>query len=88
MSKNQGFGISGARNVYTNSTTRIGNWVEDGTGAQLAVFRRDGARSFETEYSYQNKPLEERPPIKEGNFKVPSVQDLKAKNKDGERCAS
>jgi hypothetical protein len=83
MSKNQGYGISGARNVYTNSTTRVGNWVEDNTGAVLAIYRKDGDRFFETEYSAQNKPIPERPRIPEGNFKVPSVQDLKAKNKDG-----
>ena len=83
ISRNQGYGISGSRNVYMNSTTRIGNWVEDGAGQVLAFQDRHGTRQFETEYSSQNKPLHQRPPIPEGNFRVPSVQDLKAKNKDG-----
>ena len=83
LSKNQGYGIAGAKNVYAQSTTRIGNWVEDGYGVQLAHASRTGERFFDSEYKVQHKPIEERPAIPEGNFVPPSIQDLKAKNKDG-----
>ncbi len=81
--KNQGYGISGAINVYNEKSIRVGNWVEDSIGAKLAQDDRSKPREFETEYSFQHRPIEQRPPISDGGIVTPSVRDLKVKNKDG-----
>lgn len=79
---NQGYGICGAKNVYSTNV-KLGNWVEDKIGRELANQPRRGMITSDTETRLHFTPLENRPEPPNMPVNMPSNQELKAKNKDG-----
>jgi hypothetical protein len=80
--QNQGYGICGARNIYS-SKVRVDNWVEDTIGSELAKQNRSVETLYRTNTASSFIPPSEQPQSPQPNAKMPSVHELKSKNKDG-----
>mmetsp|Transcript_11733 Transcript_11733/g.17773 ORF Transcript_11733/g.17773 Transcript_11733/m.17773 type:complete len:182 (-) Transcript_11733:146-691(-) len=79
----QGFGICGHKNSYS-SYVRDGNWNEDKYGAEILVSRSRCQYSYDTEYSRNHcDPRDMQPDPRISSLKLPSIEDIRAKNKDG-----
>jgi hypothetical protein len=79
---NQGYGISGAKNIYS-SDVKIHNWVEDDIGKRLVEKPRKSTNDFQTTQSISYVDPAKRPPPPKISINIPSTQELKIKNKDG-----
>lgn len=79
---NQGHGICGAKNNYSSSV-KLGNYVEDGFGRDLAANPRHVEKNFISNTMASYPPLDQRPELPPQNAKCPSAIELKTKNKEG-----
>ena len=84
MSANQGYGICGAKNVYSG-TALLDNWVEDRMGVQLVSQGDRFGQKFYTTNSHQTHcdPANMEMHPNSANIKLESVKDLKMRNKEG-----
>jgi hypothetical protein len=82
LGSNLGHGIAGAKGVY-NHKVRLGNWVEDSFGQILSENpRAPGPTSNTTTQDQYRNPKDQPPPaILPG--KMPTVAEMKIKNKEG-----
>ncbi len=80
--KNQGHGICGAKNIYS-SNAKLGNWVEDTIGMDLAQDERPVYTSYNSNTMLSYKDPKEQPPLPNLPVSKPSLQELKAKTKEG-----
>jgi hypothetical protein len=80
---NLGYGVAGHINQY-NSSARLGNWVEDRAGVDLAAHPTSTIGIYTTTQTANHidpKDMTSHPSL--NNVKLMSVDELKAKNKDG-----
>ena len=82
LKKDQGYGICGAKNIYS-SRTKLGNWTEDEAGVLISSVPRPGVCSYATEQRANYCSFENRPEPPALNVKVPTAAELVAKNKEG-----
>jgi len=83
MSANQGYGICGAKNVYS-SKVKLDNWVEDEFGVLLASAPRPPVGRYLSDTRAKHcdpKEMVAHPSMT--SIKMMSTAELKAKNKDG-----
>lgn len=78
----QGHGICGAKNIYTTKT-KVGNWVEDRIGMELASTSRPAITTYQTVQAASHCHPSNWPEPPTLPVKVPSAQELKVKNKEG-----
>ena len=81
--QNQGYGICGAKNVYS-SRVKLDNWVEDEAGVMLASKPRPPLGRYVTDTSDKHcdpKDMTAHPSM--STIKMMSTAELKAKNKEG-----
>lgn len=80
--KNQGHGICGAKNIYS-SNVKLGNWVEDVIGADLASQERVVYKNYMSNTAICYKDPKDQPELPNMPINMPTTQELKAKNKEG-----
>ena len=80
--KNQGYGICGSKNIYSTKV-RVDNWVEDNIGMDLAHTNRPQYKLYQTVTSETHIHPKDMPPPKNLPVNMPSVLELKTKNKEG-----
>jgi hypothetical protein len=79
--RNGGYGISGAKNIYT-SKVRIGNWVEDQFGGHLASRPRPDKTVYKSCSHAEFEKYDVTNSSQDGS-RLLSATELKSKNKDG-----
>ena len=78
-----GYGICGAINVYS-STAKLGNWVEDKAGEEIARHPRPAKGTYVTDQMANHiDPTTMKVHPKLMQVKMMSTAELKAKNKEG-----
>ena len=82
LKKDQGYGICGAKNVYS-SKVKLGNWTEDEAGAMISQLSRPGFSTYATEQRENYCPFEKRRELPQANVKIPTTQELVTRNKEG-----
>jgi hypothetical protein len=80
--KNQGYGICGAKNIYS-SKVHLDNWVEDTIGMQLIKEPRPGHVLYQTNTASSYRNPTEQPELPPMPANMPSTLELKTKNKEG-----
>ena len=82
MSASGGYGICGARNVYS-SHTKLDNWVEDEIGAILASQPRPAYGEYTTVQRLVHCHPDDMIQKKQPKLNLPTTLELIAKNKEG-----
>jgi hypothetical protein len=80
--KNQGHGICGSKNIYSTNV-KLGNWVEDTIGADLATQDRSSENIYMSNTNLCYKDPKLQPELPNMPINMPTTQELKAKNKEG-----
>jgi hypothetical protein len=81
-SKNQGYGICGAKNVYSTSV-HVGNWVEDEEGLRIISNPRPCDRFLMSLHREQYTDPAMRPEVPAPPGRMATIQELRDKNKNG-----
>jgi hypothetical protein len=82
-SSNQGHGIAGAKGIYS-SKVKLANWVEDSFGEILAQQGRESdSKNYMTNTMACYKAPQDQPEPARLPTKMPTVAELKIKNKEG-----
>lgn len=79
---NQGHGIAGAKQIYS-SKVKIGNWVEDNFGSMIASQEREPSKMYETSAMMAYKDPKDQPEPMRAPINMPTLTELKIKNKEG-----
>ena len=80
--KNQGYGICGAKNIYS-TTVRVDNWVEDIIGSELANSSRPVYTMYTTVTKESHCDPSQWPEPQRLPVNLPTALELKTKNKEG-----